>query len=120
MNAVFSKSTIAGIEFKNKIFRSATYESLADDDGRPAKKLSDVYITLAKGEAGAIITGIMSVQRKGRVSPLMCMMDRDDFIDDYKQINVQLKEYNVPVIAQLGHGDTIASGGFNLAPSKKF
>jgi len=52
------------------------------------------------------------------------MLDRDDFIDDYKQIIVRLKEYDVPIIAQLAHGggqcDKVASGGFNLAPSRKF
>jgi 2,4-dienoyl-CoA reductase-like NADH-dependent reductase (Old Yellow Enzyme family) len=124
MNEIFAKSTIAGIEFKNKIFRSATYEGLSDQDGRPTKKLSDIYIKLAKGEVGAIITGLIGVERKGRTTSKMCMIDRDDFIDDYKQINAKLKEYGVPVIAQLAYGggqcDGIASGGFNLAPSKKY
>ena len=124
MNEVFTKSTIAGIELKNKIFRSATYEGFSDQEGRPTKKLSDLYLKLAKGEVGAIITGLIGVQRKGRSTPHMCMLDRDDFIDAYKEINAQLKEYGVPVIAQLAHGggqcDKIASGGFNLAPSKKF
>ena len=124
MNDVFTKSTIAGIELKNKIIRSATYEGLSDQEGRPTKKLSDMYVKLAKGEVGAIITGLIGVQRKGRTTSRMCMLDRDDFIDDYKQINARLKEYGVPVIAQLAHGggqsDKIASGGFNLAPSKKF
>ncbi|MBN1470852.1 MAG: NADH:flavin oxidoreductase [Syntrophaceae bacterium] len=124
MKEVFTKSTIAGIEFKNKIFRSATFEGLSDQEGRPTKKLSDLYIKLAKGEVGAIITGLIGVQRKGRTNFRMCMLDRDDFIDDYRQINVRLKEYGVPVIAQLAHGggqcDKVASGGFNLAPSRKF
>ena len=124
MNEVFAKSSIAGIELKNKIFRSATYEGLSDLEGRPTKKLSDIYIKLAKGEVGAIITGLIGVQQKGRTTSRMCMIDRDKFIDDYKQINANLKEYGAPVIAQLAHGggqcDGIASGGFNLAPSKKY
>jgi 2,4-dienoyl-CoA reductase-like NADH-dependent reductase (Old Yellow Enzyme family) len=124
MNEVFTKSAIVGIELKNKIFRSATYEGMSDEEGMPTKKLSDLYLKLAKGEVGAIITGLIGVQRKGRTNSRMCMLDRDDFVDDYQQINARLKEYGVPVIAQLAHGggqcDKIASGGFNLAPSKKF
>jgi 2,4-dienoyl-CoA reductase-like NADH-dependent reductase (Old Yellow Enzyme family) len=124
LEEVFTKSSIAGIEFKNKIFRSATYEGLSDEEGRPTGKLSDMYLKLAKGEVGAIITGLIGVHRNGRSNLHMCMMDRDDFIDDYKQMNALLKEYGVPVIAQLAHGggqsDKTASGGFNLAPSKKF
>ncbi len=123
MKAVFTKSTIAGIELNNKIIRSATYERLSDDDGRPTEKLADMYLKLAKGGAGAIITGLIGVHRNGRSSFQMCMMDRDDFIEDYKKINKMLNEYGVPLIAQLAHGggqiDKIASGGFNLAPSKK-
>ncbi|MGP8153733.1 MAG: NADH:flavin oxidoreductase, partial [Smithella sp.] len=125
MNDVFTESTIAGIRLRNKIFRSATYEGLADKEGRPTKKLSDLYLKLAKGEVGAIITGLIGVHRKGRSHLHMCMMDRDEFIDDYKQINALLKEYEVPVIAQLAHGggqcDTSSlPGSFNLAPSKIF
>lgn len=124
MKDVFARSSIAGIELKNKIFRSATYEGLSDNEGRPTKKLSDTYVKLAKGEVGAIITGLIGVHRKGRSHLHMCMIDSDDVIDDYKQMNALLGEYGVPVIAQLAHGggqmDKIASGGFNLAPSIKF
>lgn len=80
MNEGFAKSTIAGIELKNKIIRSATYEGLSGQEGRPSKKLSDVYIKLAKGEVGAIITGLIGVQQKGRTTSKMCMIDRDDLL----------------------------------------
>jgi 2,4-dienoyl-CoA reductase-like NADH-dependent reductase (Old Yellow Enzyme family) len=121
---VFTKSKIAGMELKNKIFRSATHEGLSDMEGRPTEKLSDMYIKLAKGGVGAIITGLIGVQRNGRSNFHMCMMDNDNLINDYKKINAVLNEYGVPLIAQLAHGggqcDRIASGGFNLAPSKKY
>lgn len=123
MKEAFTKSTIAGIELNNRIIRSATFEKLSDREGRPTDKLSDMYLRLAKGGVGAIITGLIGVQRNGRSSFKMCMMDRDDFIDDYKKINTMLGAYGVPLIAQLAHGggqiDGSASGGFNLAPSKK-
>ena len=121
---VFTRSRIASIELKNKIFRSATYESLSDREGRPSEKLSAMYVKMAKGGVGAIITGLIGVQRNGRAHSQMCMLDKDDFIDDYKKINLALNQYGVPLIAQLAHsggqGDRIASGGFNLAPSKKY
>lgn len=124
MKEVFTKSTIAGIKLNNKIIRSATYENMSDKEGRPTDKMSDTYMKLAKGGAGAIITGMIGVQRNGRSSSGMCMLDRDDFINDYKKINNMLKEYEVPLIAQLAHGGgqigRAASGGFNLAPSRKF
>jgi len=121
---VFSTSSIAGIKLNNRIFRSATYEGLSDLEGRPSEKLSDMYIRLAKGGVGAIITGLMGIQRNGRAHTHMCMLDRDDFIEDYEQINIKLVKYGVPLIAQLAHcggqANGIASGGHNLAPSRKF
>jgi len=123
MRDVFTESSIAGIKLKNRIIRSATYEGLSDEEGRPTKKLADTYLKLAKGEVGAIITGLIGVHRKGRSHKHMCLMDRDELIDDYKKINALLKEYGVPVIAQLAHGggqgETAASGGFNAAPSRR-
>jgi 2,4-dienoyl-CoA reductase-like NADH-dependent reductase (Old Yellow Enzyme family) len=124
MDEVFKKSSIAGMELDNKIFRSATHEGLSDREGRPTEKLADMYIKLAKGGVGAIITGLIGVQRKARSSYQMCMIDRDDFIDDYKKINAKLKGYGVPLIAQLAHcggqSNRAVTGGFNQAPSKIF
>ncbi len=124
MKNVFKKSRIASIELNNRIIRSATFENLSDKDGRPTEKLANLYMRLAKGGAGAIITGLIGVHSKGRSSSRMCMLDSDAAVEDYRKINKMLKEYNVPLIAQFAHGggqiSGSASGGYNLAPSKKF
>lgn len=121
---IFSTCNIAGIKLNNRICRSATYESLADMEGRPSEKLSNMYIKLAKGGVGAIITGMIGVQQNGRAQSQMCMIDRDEYVDDYKRINSSLDFYGVPLIAQLAHcggqTDGSASGGYHLAPSRRF
>jgi 2,4-dienoyl-CoA reductase-like NADH-dependent reductase (Old Yellow Enzyme family) len=120
---IFENTSIAGMILKNRIIRSATHEGMGEADGSPMDKLTDLYIKLAKGGAGAIITGYAGVQKNGRTLRNMRMLDNDKFIDDYKKLNLRVAEYGVPVIAQIAHG-----GGQTtkkvieeqpLAPSKK-
>jgi 2,4-dienoyl-CoA reductase-like NADH-dependent reductase (Old Yellow Enzyme family) len=123
MNSVFEDSSIAGIKLRNRIIRSATHEGYGDIDGRPMPDLADFYAKLAAGGVGSIITGNIGIQRNGRTLKNMCMLDRDEFIDDYKKINSKINEYGVPVIAQLAHGggqtNRHVTGEQAVAPSKK-
>ena len=123
MGKVFEDSSIAGMMLKNRIIRSATHEGLGDKDGRPTADLTDLYVKLATGGVGAIITGYAGIQKNGRTMLNMRMFDRDELIDDYKKMNTQLSEYGVPVIIQLAHGGGQTSrrvtGEQSVAPSRK-
>ncbi len=50
--AIFEHTSLAGIKLKNRIIRSATHEGMADEKGFPTEKLKNLYIRLAKGDAG--------------------------------------------------------------------
>lgn len=122
MSRVFEGSTIAGIPLKNRIIRSATHEGMGDEDGRPRQDLADLYLKLAQGGVGAIITGYMGIQKNGRALMSMRMIHKDAFIDDYKDMNARLSDLDVPVIAQLAHAGgktgTFIIGEQPVAPSK--
>jgi len=123
MAKVFEASSFGGMVLKNRIIRSATHEGLGDDEGRPISDLRDIYLKLAAGGVGAIITGYVGIQKNGRTLPNMRMLDRDELIDDYKKMNVQINELGVPVIAQLSHGggqtSKTVTGEQAVAPSAK-
>jgi 2,4-dienoyl-CoA reductase-like NADH-dependent reductase (Old Yellow Enzyme family) len=122
MSKVFESSTIAGIPIKNRVFRSATHEGMSDRYGHPLDNLGKLYIQLAEGGVGAIITGFAAVQQNGRAANNMLMFDRDDYIDDYKRLLEPLKKFNVPVFLQLAHAggqsDPSTVGRDPVAPSK--
>jgi len=103
MNTVFEHAAIGNIQLKNRIFRSATHEGMADKDGRPIKEFDAVYKRLAEGGVGAIITGFTAVQKNGRGAWNIRMFDSDNYIEDYQRINKDLKENGTPVILQLAH-----------------
>jgi len=121
MKKVFEKSMIGTTELKNRILRSATHEGMGDQYGKPLKELYDVYEKLAKGGAGAIITGYVGIKQNGRTLFNQRMFDKDEYVKDYKAFNLRLKNYNIPVILQVGHGGSQTSskitGGVLLSAS---
>jgi len=121
MKKVFERSVIGSIELKNRILRSATHEGMGDQYGKPLKELYDLYEKLAKGGAGAIITGYVGIKQNGKTVFNMRMFDKDEYVADYKPFNLKLKNYNTPVILQLVHGGSQTSskitGGVLLSAS---
>lgn len=103
-NSAFASATLAGIKLKNRIIRSATHEGMADEKGFPTEKLKKLYVNLARGEAGAIITGYSGIQQDGKTCLFnMTMIDSDDKIPAYKEITHAVHEYGTPIIMQIAH-----------------
>ena len=126
MKKVFEKSMIGTIELKNRILRSATHEGMGDKSGKPLKELYDLYEKLAKGGVGAIITGYVGVKQNGKAVFNMRMFDKDDYIDDYKDLNLKLKNDNTPIILQIAHSGSQTSSKITreipltVSPMKNF
>lgn len=118
---LFEETVIAGVSLKNRIFRSATHEGMGDPDGSPLEGLKKLYIRLAKGGVGAIITGYVAVQKNGKTLKNMRMFDDDSYIEAYHAINQEIRQYNVPVFNQIAHGGIQTTTGVTgmdvVAPS---
>lgn len=104
LNNTFKKVFIGGIQFKNRIIRSATHEGLGDSNGFPTEKLIKKYISLAKGGVGGIITGYSGINQSGK-SPNHCMLmiDSDEAIPKYKKVTEAVHNYGTPIILQIAH-----------------
>jgi len=53
MRSLFDETTIQSMQLRNRLVRSATWEGMCEEDGRPTKRLIDLYVTLARGGASA-------------------------------------------------------------------
>ncbi len=118
---VFLPAKLAGISLSNRIIRSATNEGYGDDSGRPRPELADFHARLAKGGAGAIITGFSCVGEGSRGINHQTMIHKDEFIPDYRKIADRVHALGTPIIMQLAHAGRQTSravaGARPVAPS---
>lgn len=101
---LFSPFEIKTIKMKNRIVRSATYEKMADEDGFVTEQLINLYVTLAKGGVGLIITGNALVHVSGRSAPKMLCIHNDFYIEGLKKLTSAVHEAGGKIVIQLNHG----------------
>ena len=101
---LFELFNLAGIELKNRLVRSATYEKRADVDGFVTDALIEFYKELAKGGVGLIITGNALVHISGRSVPQMICIHNDYYIDKLKRLTEAVHKLDGKIVIQLVHG----------------
>ena len=121
MNTLFDKTTINGMNLKNRLARSATWEGMCDDKGKPDQKLIDFYGELARGNVGLIITGYAFVSPEGKQLPGKMGIHTDEFADVMKEISQKVHDEDGKICIQLVHAggqtDSGNAGRQPLAPS---
>ncbi len=121
MAKLFEESKINGMTMRNRIVRSATWEGMCDQNGRPTEKLIDYYLNLANGGVGLIVTGYTFVSSEGKQLPGKMGIHTDDFADEYIKMTSVIHEAGGKIAIQLVHAggqtDTINAGRQPLAPS---
>ncbi len=111
---LFEKSSIKNIEVKNRFFRAATWEALADDDGHINDKLIEIYEELALGGVGTIITGYAFVTKEEKPNPGMLGIYDDSFIEEYKKFTDKIHSYkdenniSTKIVLQIAYGGTMS------------
>jgi 2,4-dienoyl-CoA reductase-like NADH-dependent reductase (Old Yellow Enzyme family) len=122
MGTVFIETEINGMELKNRLVRSATWEGMCDQDGRPTRKLADCYADLAKGAVGLIISSYTYVRRDGKQFPGQMGIYTDDFAAEMKTLTTAVHDNGGKICMQLVHagGQTNAKiiGSRPVAPSE--
>lgn len=103
-SGIFSPAHIGGISLRNRFIRSATHEGMGDSDGAPTESLEKLYVRLARGGAGAIVTGYAGVLPQGRCNfPGMLMMHDDALVPSYRRLVDAVHREGAPLILQLAH-----------------
>ena len=100
---VFTPYKIKGLELKNRIVRSATYENAATEDGEVTDDLVAMYRKLGQGGAGLIITGLATVMPEYHFPHRAMRIDDDRFIPGLSGIakSVQELENGCKIMLQL-------------------
>jgi 2,4-dienoyl-CoA reductase-like NADH-dependent reductase (Old Yellow Enzyme family) len=108
MSIMFEPGRIKNMVVKNRLARSATYEGMADHQGRPRPELAEAYKKLADGEVGLIFTSAAMVDNyknlpavDGYVYPVA--MDEDVYIDDWRPIVEGVQSRGAKIVMQIVH-----------------
>lgn len=122
---LFEPFNLSGIELKNRIVRSATYEKRANIDGFVTDGLIDFYKELTKGGVGLIITGNALVHVSGRSVPQMICIHNDHYIDRLRNLTDAIHNLGGKIVIQLVHGGrqcfpVLLGGERPLAPSEVY
>lgn len=121
MNTLFENTTINGMNLRNRIVRSATWEGMCAPDGRPTAKLMNLYRQLALGGVGLIITGYTFVRPEGKQLQGKMGIHTDDFAEEYRQMTNGVHAAGGAIALQLVHAggqtDSVTAGRQPLAPS---
>lgn len=104
MKSLFDKTKISNMKMKNRFFRSALWEDLADEKGHMTKELSDIYEELAKGGVGTIITGYAFVTENEQPNPGMMGIYDDSFIPEYKEFTDKIHSLGSNIVMQIVYG----------------
>lgn len=121
MRKLFDETRINGMHLANRLIRSATWEGMCAEDGRPSEKLAAYYGTLARGRVGLLISGYTYVRPDGKQLPGQMGIWRDDIVADLAQLAAAVHREGGKLCIQLVHagGQTTSKliNGQPVAPS---
>ncbi len=121
MKTLYDETIINGMILKNRLVRSATWEGMADSDGRSTIKLAEYAAGLAWGGVGLIITGYAFITPDGKQLPGQLGVCSDDLCRDLWLLAEAVHRQGGKICLQLVHcgGQTssISAGRQPLAPS---
>ena len=120
MKNLFDGTKIKGMELRNRFVRSATWEGMCDEVGRPSQKLAECYQQLAGGGVGLIITGYTFVRPDGKQTRGSMGAQCDIFVNDMQALCTAVHNAGGRICVQLVHagGQARVPAGLRLiAPS---
>lgn len=101
IKSIFEETNLNNLKIKNRLFRSATWEGLAQSDGKLTDEIYKIYEDLAKGGVGLIVTGLTDISQYNRALPGTMRLYSDELIPDYKKLTDCVKKYDCRILTQI-------------------
>lgn len=117
MKTLFDEIEIAGMKLKNRFIRSATYDGVCDENGRPTPRLYNIYEDLAWGGVGTIITGLTAVSDMEQLMGRQMAVYNDSFIPEYQIMTDTAHRHGAAIILQLASMGTQCQGHTGMRPA---
>ena len=121
MAEMFQEMKINGMTLRNRLVRSATWEGMCGQGGRPTQKLNAYLHDLAQGGIGLIISGYAFVSPEGKQLPGKMGIHTDDFAENFIALRRSVHAAGARMAIQLvhagGQASSASAGRQPLAPS---
>jgi 2,4-dienoyl-CoA reductase-like NADH-dependent reductase (Old Yellow Enzyme family) len=101
--SLFTPLRIGPLEAAGRIFKTATAETRASEDGFVTDELVSVYDEWARGGAPLIITGNLYVSSQGKSTYRMCGVDADDKVPGLARLAAAVHRHGAVLVGQLNH-----------------
>lgn len=109
MKTLFEETRIGSMTLKNRLWRAATWLNMANDLGQMTTRLEKVYLDLAKGGVGTIITGYAFIIKEEQPNPGMMGIYDDSFIPEYKKFTEKIHAEGANIVMQIAYGGSFTS-----------
>lgn len=105
---LFEAASIKGMYLKNRFVRSATNEGMATYDGHPTPMLENLYVKLAEGEVGLIVTGATRVEAYGKPPDIKGFVfreaiDKDQYVGGWRKLTQVVHNLGSKIAMQITH-----------------
>ena len=110
MRKVFDETRIGSLHLQNRLIRSATWEGMCTEEGRPTAKLASYCAGLARGRVGLIITGYAFVRPDGKQLPGQMGINDDSFKPEMTALTDAVHREGGKICLQLVHAGGQTSG----------
>jgi len=117
---LFQPGRLGSAVLRNRLLRAGTSESMAQaDTGEMTDALADLYARLAAGGIGAIITGHLYVEPRGKYARGQVGIHHDDVLPGLRGLVESVHGHGAVIFAQLAHAGSQSRvpGLTPLAPS---
>lgn len=109
MKTLFDTSSIGPMELKNRFWRAATWLNMADHKGHMTDRLEKVYLDLARGGVGTIITGYAFILEEEQPNPNMLGIYDDSFIPEFQKFTKKIQAEGANVVMQIVYGGSFTT-----------
>jgi 2,4-dienoyl-CoA reductase-like NADH-dependent reductase (Old Yellow Enzyme family) len=103
-SVLFEPLRLGHLQVSGRVFKSATTETLATEDGYVTDGLLGFYEPIAYAGTPLIVTGSLYVNLQGKAFRHSCGIDTDDKVSGLRQLTDVVHRYGSRIFAQLGHG----------------
>ncbi len=114
---LFSSLDLGFTQLKNRILMGSMHTGLEEERGG-FKKLAEFYSERVRGGVGLIVTGGISPNFRGRISPFGCQLSNRWQVDKHRRITASVHQEGGKICLQILHTGRYAYHPFSVSASR--